>query len=118
MGRAIARQRWLLGFDSSQCGIYGEQIDVHANFSPNTSGLVRSIIPPILHTHFQFATTLVLRTCGRSLGTSKESNVMWDIGEHGTVGGMIRTDKSGVFEEKSVPFPLYRQKISRGLVWD
>jgi len=80
--RAIARRRWLLGFDSSQCGIYGEQIDAHANFSPGTWGLVPFIIPPIFHTHFQFASTLVRRTSGRSLGTSKESNVIWDIGDY------------------------------------
>jgi len=89
--RAIARRRWLLGFDSSQCGIYGEQIDAYARFSPNTSGLVPSIIPPILHTYFQFSTTLVRKTSGRSLGSSKENNVMWDIGEHCTVGVMSRT---------------------------
>jgi len=41
-GSAIASRRWPLAFDSSQWGIYGEQIDAHASFSPSTSGLVPS----------------------------------------------------------------------------
>jgi hypothetical protein len=48
--------------------------------SPSTSVSPVSIIPPMLHAHLHLSTTLIRRTSGRSLCTSKYSNALSDIG--------------------------------------
>lgn len=48
--------------------------------SPSNSLSPVSIIPPMFHTHFHLNTTLIKRTSVRSLGTSKYSNALLDIG--------------------------------------